>query len=104
MIAALVHASTIFKAPEWIALAARAYDFIAATMQFTDAQGQSRLAHGWRAGVLVKPALALDHAAMMGAALALHEARNYGDTAASAPDDLSDAAGWAEVVRAYRPD
>src|SRR5450631_938072 len=35
MIAALVHAATIFKAPEWIALAARAYDFIAATMQFT---------------------------------------------------------------------
>jgi uncharacterized protein len=104
MIAALVHAATIFKAPEWIALAARAYDFIAATMQFTDAQGQSRLAHGWRAGVLVKPGLALDHAAMMAAALALHEARNYGDAASSARDYLADAARWAEAMEAYHRD
>jgi uncharacterized protein YyaL (SSP411 family) len=104
MIAALVHAATIFKAPEWIALAARAYDFIAATMQFTDAQGQTRLAHGFRAGVLVKPGLALDHAAMMGAALALREARNYGGAAAPARDYLVDAAGWAEAMEAYHRD
>jgi uncharacterized protein YyaL (SSP411 family) len=104
MIAALVHAATIFKAPEWIALAARAYDFIAATMQFTGAQGQSRLAHGFRAGVLVKPGLALDHAAMMGAALALHEARNYGGAAAPARDYLAGAAAWAEAMEAYHRD
>ena len=41
-------------------------------------KGTERLAHGWRAGVLVTPGLALDHAAMMRAALALHEARNFG--------------------------
>ena len=71
MIAALVHAATMFHEPEWIALAARAYAFIADTMQYTDANGQPAPRPCWRAGVLVKPGLALDHAAMMRAALAL---------------------------------
>jgi uncharacterized protein YyaL (SSP411 family) len=102
MIAALVHAATLFHEPEWIALAARAYAFIAATMQYTDAQGNQRLAHSWRAGVLVKSGLALDHAAMMGAALALHEARNFGP--ALPRDYLADAIGWAEAMEAYHRD
>jgi uncharacterized protein YyaL (SSP411 family) len=104
MIAALVHAATIFREPKWIALAARAYDFIATAMQFTDQQGQKRLAHGFRAGTLVKPGLALDHAAMMGAALALHEARNYEGMAAPVRDYLADALGWAEAMETYHRD
>ena len=102
MIAALVNAATIFQEPEWIGLAARAYDFIVTEMQFTDAQGNRRLAHGWRAGVLVKPGLALDHAAMMRAALALHEARNFGPPASR--DYLADAIGFAEALEVYHRD
>jgi uncharacterized protein YyaL (SSP411 family) len=71
-------------------------------MQFTDAQGNRRLAHGWRAGVLVKPGLALDHAAMMRAALALHEARNFGPPASR--DYLADAIGFAEALEVYHRD
>ncbi|HUI21210.1 MAG TPA: thioredoxin domain-containing protein [Methylocella sp.] len=102
MIGALVHAATIFQEPEWIALAARAYDFIVATMLFTDAQGYKRLAHAWRSGVLVKPGLALDHAAMIGAALALHEARNFGPVLRR--DYLGDAVAWAEALEIYHRD
>ena len=102
MIAALVHTATVFREPEWIALAARAYEFIVTTLQFTDAQGNRRLAHGWRGGVLVKPGLALDHAAMMRAALALHEARLFGP--ALSRDYLADAVGFAEAMDAYHRD
>ncbi|WOJ91131.1 thioredoxin domain-containing protein [Methylocapsa polymorpha] len=105
MIAALVNAATLLNEPEWIALAARAYQFIVETMQFVDAEGKTRLAHSWRAGVLVKPGLALDHAAMIRAALALHEARNL-PVFASIParDYLGDAIGWAEALEAYHVD
>ena len=102
MIAALVHAATIFKKPEWIGLAARAYEFIVGVLQFTDASGNRRLAHGWRAGILVRPGLALDHAAMMRAGLALHEARNFGP--ALTRDYLADAAGFAEALETYHRD
>ncbi len=102
MIAALAHAAVIFDEPEWITLAARAYDFIATAMQFTDAQGHKRLAHGWRAGVLVAPGLALDYAAMAGAALALHEVRNLGP--ALSRDYLADAIGWAGALETYHRD
>jgi len=102
MIAALVNAATIFQEPEWIGLAARAYDFIVTAMQFTDAQGNRRLAHGWRAGVLVKPGLALDHAALMRAALALHEARNFGPPASR--DYLANAIDFAEALEVYHRD
>ncbi len=104
MIAALVNAATIFNEPEWIALAARAYDFIATTLHFTDAEGHRRLAHGWRAGVLVAPGLALDHAAMMSAALALHEARNFGPAPPLTRDYLADATNWAEALDTYHRD
>jgi uncharacterized protein YyaL (SSP411 family) len=69
MIAALVHAGLAFDAPQWLEMAARAFLFIDAKM----AQGD-RLGHSWRAGKLVVPGLASDHAAMIRAALALHEA------------------------------
>jgi hypothetical protein len=104
MIAALVNAATILGEPEWLGLAARAYDFIATTMQFTDAQGNKRLAHGWRAGLLVTPGLALDHAALIRAALALHETRNWAPALVSARDYVADAIAWAEALETYHAD
>jgi hypothetical protein len=69
MIAALVNAGLGFGEPVWLKMAARAFLFIDAKMSHGD-----RLGHSWRAGKLVVPGLASDHAAMIRAALALHEA------------------------------
>jgi uncharacterized protein len=69
MIAALVNAGLAFGEPVWLKMAARAFLFIDAKMSHGD-----RLGHSWRAGKLVVPGLASDHAAMIRAALALHEA------------------------------
>jgi uncharacterized protein YyaL (SSP411 family) len=69
MIAALVNAGVAFHEPLWLEMAARGFLFIDANMGRGD-----RLAHSWRAGRLVVPGLASDHAAMIRAALALHEA------------------------------
>ena len=69
MIAALVNAGIIFDEPSWIAMARRAFDFIAETMTQGD-----RLGHSCRAGKVLFPGLASDFAAMIRAALALNEA------------------------------
>jgi uncharacterized protein len=69
MIAALVRASLALDRPDWLIPAERAYRFVAGTMG-----REGRLGHSWRAGALIYPGFALDHAAMMRAALALHEA------------------------------
>jgi uncharacterized protein YyaL (SSP411 family) len=69
MIAALVHAGIILDEPSWLAIARRAFEFIAGAMTKGD-----RLGHSWRAGTLLLPGLASDFAAMIRAALALHEA------------------------------
>jgi len=69
MIAALVNAGIIFGEPSWIAMARRAFDFIAKYMT-----KDNRLGHSYRAGKLLFPGLASDFAAMIRAALALHEA------------------------------
>jgi uncharacterized protein YyaL (SSP411 family) len=69
MIAALVNAGIILDEPSWLALAQRAFDFIATSMT----KG-NRLGHSWRAGQLLFPGLASDFAAMIRAALALFEA------------------------------
>ena len=69
MIAALVNAGIILDEPSWIAMARRAFDFIAQTMNKGD-----RLGHSWRDGQLLFPGLASDFAAMTRAALALNEA------------------------------
>jgi uncharacterized protein YyaL (SSP411 family) len=69
MIAALVNAGIIFDEPSWIAMARRAFDFIARNMAKSD-----RLGHSYRAGKLLFPGLASDFTAMIRAALALHEA------------------------------
>jgi uncharacterized protein len=100
MIAALVSAATLLEEPSWVDLAARAYRFIAETLQYDDAGGR-RLAHSWRAGILVKPGLALDYAAMMRAALALHEARNMAGVAEVRQDYLADASAWAEALETH---
>jgi uncharacterized protein len=69
MIAGLANASVAFGEPEWLALAARAFTCIATNMTRGD-----RLGHSWRSGKLLFPGLASDHANMIRAALALHEA------------------------------
>jgi uncharacterized protein YyaL (SSP411 family) len=69
MIAALTHAGRAFREPEWIAMAARAFGFVAGAMARGD-----RLGHSWRAGRLLFPGLASDFVWMIRAALALYEA------------------------------
>jgi uncharacterized protein YyaL (SSP411 family) len=69
MIAALVHAGIAFGKPAWIDMAKRAFGFIAETMT-----RDGRLGHSWREGRLLFPGLASDFAAIIRAALALHEA------------------------------
>jgi uncharacterized protein YyaL (SSP411 family) len=70
MITALVRAALLLDRPDWLAIAERAYDFVGESMV-----RDGRLGHSWRDGALVFPGFALDHAAMMRAALALHEVR-----------------------------
>ncbi len=69
LIAALTNAAIILDEPSWIAMARRAFDFIAQQMSKGD-----RLGHSWRDGQLLFPGLASDFAAMTRAALALYEA------------------------------
>jgi uncharacterized protein YyaL (SSP411 family) len=104
MIAALVNAATALGEPRWIIPAARAYHFIVETMQYSDSAGECRLAHSARAGVVVKPGLALDHAAMLRAALALHEARNLAGVEVPDHDYLGDAIAWARAVERHHID
>jgi uncharacterized protein YyaL (SSP411 family) len=79
MIAALANAGALLGESAWIAMAARAFSLIAATMTRGD-----RLGHSWRDGRLLFPGLASDFACMIKAALALTEAtgeRSYLDQA-----------------------
>ena len=69
MIAALTNAGSMLDEPRWLELASRAFDFVAQSMARGD-----RLGHSWRQGKLKFPGLASDYAAMIRAALALHEA------------------------------
>ena len=73
MIAALTNAAVILDEPDWLHLARRAFDFIARQMT-----RDGRLGHSFRAGKLTLPGLASDHANMIRAALALHEATGEG--------------------------
>ena len=69
MIAALVNAGIVFDEPSWLEMAKRAFDFIAKTMT------QRRPPRSFLARrQLLFPGLASDFAAMIRAALALHEA------------------------------
>ncbi len=69
MIAALANAGSMLQQPDWIAMAEKAFDFIAGSMTQGD-----RLGHSWREGRLLYPGLACDFANMIRAALALYEA------------------------------
>jgi uncharacterized protein len=69
MISALANAGALLGEGTWIAMARRAFAFISSQMT----RG-GRLGHSWRAGRLLFPGLASDFAAMIRAALALHEA------------------------------
>ncbi len=79
MIAALANAGTALGQPAWVAVAAKAFSFIVRHMTRDD-----RLGHSWRDSKLVYPGLASDHAAMIKAALALHEATGVQDYLAHA--------------------
>ncbi len=68
-IAALASAGAAFSRRDWIDRAADAFRFVTTTMMRAD-----RLAHSWRDGKAVFPGLATDYAAMIHAALALHQA------------------------------
>jgi uncharacterized protein len=69
MLAALANASQMLAESSWLDMAERAFAFIAVAMTRGD-----RLGHSWREGQLKFPGLASDFAAMIRAALALHEA------------------------------
>jgi uncharacterized protein YyaL (SSP411 family) len=94
MIAGLVHASLAFREPRWLELAMRAFEWIATTMSQDDGPGDRhghRLGHSWREGRLLIPGLASDHANMIRAALALHEATGKSDY-------LKHAIAWQETL------
>jgi uncharacterized protein len=65
----LVHAGIILDEPAWLQKAARAFLSIDGKMSRAD-----RLGHSWRDRRVLFPGLASDHAAMIRAALTLHEA------------------------------
>jgi uncharacterized protein YyaL (SSP411 family) len=92
MIAALVNAGIILDEPSWIAMARRAFDFIATSMTKGD-----RLGHSWRAGQLLFPGLASDFANMTRAALALFEASGEHDY-------LEQALTWQRALDAHYAD
>jgi uncharacterized protein YyaL (SSP411 family) len=69
MIAALANAGAALSENEWVELAARAFRFVAESMTKGD-----RLGHSARAGRLTFPGLSSDYAAMIRAAIALHQA------------------------------
>lgn len=86
MIAALARAAGAFDKPAWLTFAKGAFHFVAESM--ADGDG---LAHSYREGRLIKPGFALDHAAMIEAALALHDAtseQHYLDRAKRWSDHL----------------
>jgi uncharacterized protein len=86
MIAALANASLMLAEPSWLAAAERAFAFVARAMTRGD-----RLGHSWRQGQLKFPGLASDFAAMIRAALALHEVTGR-------PDYLQQAVAWQRAL------
>ncbi|HWU25374.1 MAG TPA: thioredoxin domain-containing protein, partial [Rhizomicrobium sp.] len=68
MIAALVHAGSVFRKPDWIMRAVKAFEFIVRTLGDGD-----RLHHSWRAGKCGYAGFVEDYVQMARAALALWE-------------------------------
>jgi uncharacterized protein len=86
MIAALANAGAMLRQPDWLIMAKQAFSFIERHMTRGD-----RLGHSWRDGKLLLPGLASDHAAMIKAAIALHEATG-------APEYLGRAFQWQKAL------
>ena len=92
MIAALANAGRAFERKDWIAMAARAFDFVRTRMV-----ENGRLRHSWRAGRLAHPATLDDYANLCRASLALYEAtfeRSYVDQTEA----------WTEVIDTHYRD
>lgn len=70
MIAALARAAAVFEAPEMLAAASAAFDFLDKTLR----DDQGRLAHAWREGRIGAEGMLDDCASFARAALALFEA------------------------------
>jgi uncharacterized protein YyaL (SSP411 family) len=93
MVAALCRAGAVFGRPDWLGLAATAYDFVRAEMMTAD----GRVLHAWRQGQVTAPGMLDDQAAMARAALALFEATG-------APERLDQAIGHANAALAFYRD
>ena len=91
-IRAVAQAAFVFKQPKWQSLAISAYRFV------VDMLSENRhLAHSWRNGVFVRPAMATDYSAMTNAALTLYQTtgqENY----------LNDAEQWLSILEAEYQD
>jgi uncharacterized protein len=98
MISALAEASVVFGQPAWLALAARAFDFIRSTMMKV-----GRLFHAWRADKLQHAGTLDDHAHLAAAALALHEATGASQYLSAAQElvALLDAHFWDQESGGY---
>ena len=95
VIVALVRASAAFDAPEWLATARAAFDFVMRTLRAPD----GRLLHAWRDGRAGARGLLDDYASMARAALALFEATGepgYLATARRLADEALDLFGDGE--------
>ncbi|HZD88500.1 MAG TPA: thioredoxin domain-containing protein, partial [Pseudolabrys sp.] len=92
MIFGLIEAGLMLDEPSWLAMARRAFDFVAQQMT-----RDGRLGHSWRAGHLLLPGLASDYAAMIRAALALYEATGEGAI-------LAHALAWQRQLDAHYAD
>ena len=92
MIAGLVEAGILLGEPSWLEMARRAFEFVAAHMS-----RDGRLGHSWRQGQLLLPGLASDYAAIIRAALALHEVTGEGGF-------LERALGWQGQLDAHYAD
>ena len=75
MIAALSKAAALFRRPDWLALARRAFRFVSMHMDAGETpRGGRRLIHSWRRGVRGPAGMLADHASMARAAIALASA------------------------------
>src|SRR5260370_28995108 len=75
MIAALANAGAMLHQPSWLAKAQEAFAFVERHMTRGD-----RLGHSWRDRRLLYPVLTSYHAAMVKAALALHDGQGAQDS------------------------
>ncbi len=97
-IAAMARAATLLGEKGWLDQARRAFEAVVAHM--SAGPDGSRLVHAWRQDRVGSVAFALDYAAMIGAALALHEAVLGRDSVAAARY-LAQAVAWSAELDAH---